>query len=182
MFRGCGLVPPLLAGRVYKARDASNKINSTVRFFIIDSENLENVLKDTFEKMSCELRHENLRAKFEKPGVTRAISPSCSECPSSSLPRGRRNHFVADCSVALFCFFSSVFSFVATCSLDMQHNYNKTPKAQRAMVHGGVCFTICCEDEENNGWASNWSQVFHSSCCCCVWRQHFDHEQMYQGC
>ena len=39
----------------------------TVRFFIIDSESeiLENVLKATFEKMSCELRHENLRAKFE---------------------------------------------------------------------------------------------------------------------
>ena len=74
----------------------NNPPEPTVRFFIIDSENLENVLKATFEKMSCELRHENLRAKFEKPGVTRGIPPPCSECPSSSLPRGRRNHFVAD--------------------------------------------------------------------------------------
>ena len=44
---------------------ASSKGITTVRFFIIDSEILENVLKATFEKMSCELRHENLRAKFE---------------------------------------------------------------------------------------------------------------------
>ena len=45
--------------------------------------------------------------EIRKPGVTRGISP------------------VADCSVALFCFFSSVFSFVATYLFSRHATYNK---------------------------------------------------------
>ena len=44
-----------------------------MKLFIIDPENVENVLKATFERMSCQSCHGNLCAKFEKLGGARRI-------------------------------------------------------------------------------------------------------------